>query len=323
VYLAADIGGTKAHFALYKESNDYHPIRQKKFESKHYSSLEEILQKFIQTSNDVITKACFGIAGPIREGKCTTPNLPWVIEIKKLKNILKTEKVALINDLIANTYGINILSESDFFVLNSGKENPRGNQAIISAGTGLGEAGGVFDGRKHVAFASEGGHCDFLARNEEEFELFHYLKKKFHEHVSIERVLSGPGLENIYHFLVEAKKIKVSSLSLKEGDSLAKAVSERGLNKTCAACTTALEMFLDFYGAEAGNLALKFFAEGGVFIGGGIAPKILPMFQTPRFMQAFTSKGRMQDVLRTIPVKIILNEETALLGAAYYADQYM
>lgn len=322
MYLAADVGGTKAHLALYEGTNKYDPIKQKKFSSQQYRGLEEIVQEFIQESKEKITKACFGIAGPIEGGKSATPNLPWVVETTKLESVLKTKKIALINDLMANSYGLNILSDQDFFVLNKGIES-HNNQAILSAGTGLGEAGRIFDGRQYISFASEGGHCDLLVRNEEELRLFHYLKKKFNEHVSVERALSGPGLENIYHYLVETKQTQACPVEKKAEESLAKIISDRGLKKECPACVKALELFVDIYGAEAGNLALKFFAIGGVFLGGGIAPKILSEFKTPRFMKAFTSKGRMEHVLRNIPIKIILNEEAALLGAAYYADQCM
>jgi len=319
VFLAADIGGTKAHLALYDQKEGYKPIKQKKFESKKYPSLEEILQQFLE--KEKIEKACFGIAGPIKEGKCETPNLPWMVEIKKLQNVLQTENIRLINDLIANSYGIEILEEKDFFVVNEGVAIQGGNQAIISAGTGLGEAGRVFEGKKYLSFASEGGHCDFLVRNEEELQLFHYLKQRFTPHVSIERVLSGPGLENIYHYLTQVQQM--TPAQGEQNGSLAKTISEEGLKKSCAVCVKALEIFMDVYGAEAGNLALKFFAVGGVFIGGGIAPKILQEFKQPRFMKAFISKGRMEHVLRDIPVKVILNEEAALLGAAYFARHFL
>lgn len=323
MFLAADIGGTKAHLALYDQVGKYIPIKQKKFESKKYSSLEEILQEFLEDKNSNIEKACFGIAGPIREGKCETPNLPWIVETRKLQKVLGTQKIELINDLIANSYGIEVLSEKDYFVVNAGSKIEGGNQAILSPGTGLGEAGRVFDGKKYIPFASEGGHCDFLVRNEEELGLFQYLKQRFTAHVSIERALSGPGLENIYHYLIQAKGMQPLHGQTVEKGSLAKVISEEGLKKSCPVCQKALEIFIDIYGAEAGNLALKFFAVGGFFIGGGIAPKILQEFKNPRFMNAFSSKGRMEHILRSIPIKIILNEETALLGAAYFASHIM
>jgi glucokinase len=320
MYLAADIGGTKAHLAIYQEGDEqYRPVREKKFASKEYPTLEKIVIEFMESAKEKLSKACFGIAGPIKEGKSETPNLPWLVDSETLKEILKIEKVALINDLSANGYGLNTLQESDYYTLNSGKHYERGNGALISAGTGLGQAGLLFHQGDYIPFASEGGHCDFLARNEEEIELFFYLKKIIGGHISIERALSGSGLKNIYHYVVDMKKAKTT---LKEVP-LAKTISEKALKKECPACEKALEIFIRFYGAEAGNLALRFFALGGIFLGGGIAPKNLELFKTPVFMEAFTSKGRMKNLLSTIPVKIILKEETALLGSAYYANLYL
>lgn len=320
MYLAADIGGTKTHLAIYNEGDDeYVPIREKKFASKDYDSLEKIVIEFMKGSKERFSKACFGIAGPIKEGKSETPNLPWVVDVKKLQDILKTLHIELINDLVANGYGLNTLSEKDFYVLNKGQPHLRGNRALISAGTGLGEAGLLHDKHEYKPFASEGGHCDFIARNEEEMELFFYLKKIFQGHVSVERALSGPGIKNIYNYLVDTKK---ATTTLSE-QPLAKVISEKALKKECPACEKAIDMFISLYGAEAGNIALRFYALGGVFIGGGIAPKILEKFKNPSFMTAFMSKGRMETLLSTIPVKIILKEETALLGSAYYANCYL
>lgn len=323
MYLAADIGGTKTHLALYEQENEgYIPIKQKKFPSGQYSSLEKILQEFLSPS-EKIEKACFGVAGPIHEEKCETPNLAWLIDSNSLKKELKTQKVVLINDLVANAYGIKTLSEKDFFVLNQGKSSLKGNQTIVSAGTGLGEVGLFFDGESHRPFASEGGHCDFFVRNKEECDLFFYLQKKYGEHISIERVLSGPGLENIYQYLVETHLHTQSPLEKTKEKSLAQIISEKALTKECALCEKALDFFVSFYGAEAGNSVLKFYALGGLFLGGGIAPKILDKLKKPLFMQTFTSKGRLKSLLSSIPVKVILNEETALLGSAYYAKHIL
>lgn len=323
MYLAADIGGTKTHLALYEQKKEaYIPIKQKKFPSGDYSSLEKILQEFL-SSSEKIEKACFGVAGPVHQEKCETPNLAWFIDSNSLKKELKTQKVVLINDLVANAYGIKTLSEKDFFILNQGENFLKGNQTIVSAGTGLGEVGLFFDGKTHKPFASEGGHCDFSIRNKEECDLFFYLQKKYGEHISLERVLSGPGLENIYQYLVETYSHTQSPIEKTKEKSLAQIISEKALTKTCSLCEKALDLFISFYGAEAGNSVLKFYALGGVFLGGGIAPKILDKLKTPLFMQFFTNKGRLKPLLSNIPVKVILNEETALLGSAYYAKHLL
>ena len=323
MYLAGDIGGTKTHLALYEKKNtNYIPIKQKKFPSGSYLSLEKILKEFL-SSSEKIEKACFGVAGPVHQGRCETPNLAWIIDEKILKKELKTQKVALINDLVANAYGIRTLSEKDFFVLNEGTAGTEGNQTIVSAGTGLGEVGLFFDGQNHSPFASEGGHCDFFVRNKEEANLFFYLQKKYGDHVSLERVLSGPGLENIYEYLITTYSQEQVFLEKTKEKSLAQIVSEKGLSKECFFCEKALDLFTSFYGAEAGNSVLKFYALGGLFLGGGIAPKILEKLKTSIFMKAFTAKGRMGSLLSTISVKVILNEETALLGSSYYAKHIL
>lgn len=321
MYLAGDIGGTKTHLAIYNERDShYKPVREKKFVSKDYDGLEKIVAEFMMQSTEKLSKACFGIAGPIKEGKSETPNLPWIVDKIKLQHVLKIQNIELINDLAANGYGLNILSEEDFFIINKGVKYSEASQAaIISAGTGLGEAGLLLDKNGYRPLASEGGHSDFLARNEEEIELFYYLRTIYKEHVSIERALSGYGLKNIYNYIVQVKKIK-STLS---EEATPKSISEKALKRQCPACEKTLEIFMDLYGAEAGNMALRYFALNGVFIGGGIAPKILEAFKTPLFMSAFILKGRLKNFLSTIPVKIILREETALLGSAYYANTYL
>lgn len=292
--LAGDIGGTKTHLAVFDGKK---MVRGEKFSSKQASSLEEIIHTFLK---EKVERACFGVAGPVQDQKSHVTNLPWVIDAKKIASEFKIPRVALINDLEANAWGIGCLEEKEFAVLNAGKKKT-GNQAVIAAGTGLGEAGLIWDGKRHVPFACEGGHCDFAPRDADERDLWSYLHKKY-GHVSYERVLSGPGIEHLYWFLVEHRRAKLPPLP--EGrDS-----------------PQVLEWFSSLYGAEASNLALKLLATGGVFIGGGIAPKILP-FLNSHFMPAFAQKGRFDELMREIPVKVILNENTALLGAAEYSRQ--
>jgi len=319
MFLAGDIGGTKTLLAFFTlEKGSYETIKKKTFRSKDYGSLEEILDEFLQESSEKIKGACFGIAGPVVGGITKTPNLPWTVSEENLQNTLKTNKVFLINDLLANAYGIKTLSEKDFFVLNSGVEAPKGNQALVSAGTGLGQAGLIFSGNQRLPFASEGGHSSFAPKAEEEIALLRFLQKKYQGHVSIERVLSGMGLENIYQYLVEVENmpsINTESVPVKNLPAL---ISQHAIQEGNKTCEKALDMFVSLYGAEAGDVALKFLATGGVFLGGGIAPKIMSFLKKPMFLASFCDKGRLRPLLEKVPVKIIANEETALRGAAYF-----
>ncbi|MCP5492295.1 MAG: glucokinase [Chlamydiales bacterium] len=314
VYLIGDIGGTKTHLALY----DGKVLRNQKFASGDYDCLAAIAKEFL-ANGEKIEKACFGIAGPVRDGRCQATNLPWVIDAVELGKELGIESVYLLNDLEANAWGINSLREDQFYVLNKG-DPTKGNCALISAGTGLGEAGIYYTGAEHRPFATEGGHADFAPRSDLEIELLCYLRKRFKGHVSYERILSGPGLGNVYRFLVDVKGYE-DVLGSVEEKLLPKMVSERGLEKGESACQKALEIFVDLYGAEAGNVALKFLTLGGIYVGGGIAPKILPAIQKGTFMKSFCDKGRFEGLLKSVPVRVILEENTALLGSGYFVSR--
>ncbi|MGH8403816.1 MAG: glucokinase, partial [Gammaproteobacteria bacterium] len=233
--------------------------------------------------------------------------------------------VDLINDLEAHAYGLPLLAEKDFAVLHPGATGATGNQAIIAAGTGLGEAGLIWDGKAHIPYSTESGHADFAPRNELEIDLLRYLLREFNEHVSYERVLSGPGLYNVYRFLRERGEQLESpevAAGLKVSDPAA-VITQAALAGICRLCSQALDLFVACYGAEAGNLALRAMATGGIFIGGGIAPKILAKLKGPAFLQAFLAKGRMRKLVEQIPVKVILNDKAALLGAANYARLHL
>ena len=312
MYLIGDIGGTKTHLALVEENGKM--AKDYKFPSKDYPHLLAIIEEFLQSSKDTIDKACFGIAGPVKNGRCQATNLPWVVDTKELSKSLNIPFVHLMNDLEANAWGINVLKDDQLCILNKGSEEG-GNRCLISAGTGLGEAGIYYDGKGHLPFATEGGHTDFGPRNDIEIQLLQYLIQKY-GHVSSERILSGPGLANVYCFLIEVKKEK-KSFDYKE-DELPKLVSEKGLSGECQTCKLALDLFVSLYGAAAGNLALKFLALGGVYVGGGIAPKILPRLKEGGFMESFIDKGRFSELLKSIPVRVILEENTALIGTRYY-----
>ena len=323
--LAGDIGGTSTRLALCElNGKNFCAVAEEKFSSAEFSSLEAIVEKFLSDKSHKIARACFGVPGPITGSIIKLANLPWTIDAEKIKHFLEIEKIGLINDLEANAYGLSELGEGDFSVLNEGAKNPTGNAAIISAGTGLGEAGLHFEeGMDNILrpFASEGGHADFAPRNDLEIELLRFLLVKFGR-VSIERVVSGQGLKNIYEFLRDTKRAEEPAwlaAEIAESGDVAAVVSKNGIDGKAEICELALEIFASIYGAEAGNLALKMLATGGVFLGGGIAPKVLPKLKEVAFMESFTAKGRMRELLEKIPVRVVLNDKAALLGAAHFA----
>ena len=324
-YLIGDIGGTKTHLSIVtEEKGNLVSVKDQKFLSQNYLNLDKIVKEFLKESNFRISKACFGIAGVVKEGKCQATNLPWFVDCAVLEKELEIEKVSLINDLEANAYGLNMLTKEEFFILNEGCGNVKGNQAMISPGTGLGEAGIFFDGKKHVPFACEGGHVDFAPKNKIEDKLLKYLRKKF-IHVSYERILSGPGLYNLYQFIVDTNLEKEDPEVFKEiqkGNST-KIISEKAKKGISKACSQALDIFISIYGAETGNLALKMLATGGVFLGGGMTPKILGRIKQGGFLSSFIKKGRFSKLLSITPVWVVLNENTALLGAKYYVNHIM
>src|SRR5947209_10241436 len=319
--LAGDIGGTNARLAVFDVLDGrFSLISASVFPSREYSSLDEIVSKFVRTANVHPHAACFGVAGPVRNGRVEASNLPWMIESKRLAEELDLKKALLINDLEANAWGIAFLDPADLVSLNQVKGTPVGNQAVISAGTGLGEAGMYWDGTKHHVFACEGGHADFAPRNELETELLRYLRVRF-GHVSYERIVSGPGLVNVFNFLRDTERgvePKWLADEMLHSDPAA-AISRAAIDGKCGLSEQAIDLFVSIYGAEAGNLALKIMATGGIYLGGGIAPKMLPKLAGPLFMEGFLSKGRMQHLLEAIPVRVITNDKVALLGAARYA----
>jgi glucokinase len=317
--LAGDVGGTKTRLGFFEVSGpQVRPVAEGSYHSRDYPGMTEILRDFLHAHRPRAALVCLGIAGPVRQGRVETPNLPWVVDANRLEAELHCGPVALLNDLEANAHGLRVLGPDDFAVLNPGAAGASGNQALISAGTGLGEAGLFWDGARHRPFASEGGHSDFAPRTPLERELDAHLARKF-GHASYERVLSGPGLVNVYHFLRERGGYPEELPALMEGLGVsdeAAAISMAALAGRSALCGEALDLFVSIYGAEAGNLALKVLATGGVFVGGGIAPKILPKLREPAFLEAFTAKGRMAELLWGMPVRVVLNDRAALLGAA-------
>ncbi len=319
--LAGDIGGTNARLAfLCPEDGEFEIQRIEIFPSTRYQSLLEIVKAFVRDGDRPISSACFGVAGPVVAGRVETSNLPWVVDSVHLAAELGLESVGLINDLEANAYGVSLLGEEDLAVLNAGSPDLCGNAAIISAGTGLGEAGLFRDGDRFRPFATEGGHTDFSPRNTLEIDMLRWLADRYGR-VSWERVVSGPGLLNIYEFLRDTGRGEEPDWlpeKLRQGDPPA-VISRTAIDEGTDLCVKALDMFVSAYGAEAGNVALKMLATGGVYLGGGIAPKILPKLHEPLFMEAFTTKGRLGSLMERVPVRVITNDRTALLGAALYA----
>jgi glucokinase len=343
--LAGDIGGTKTHLALYDWTGDrIDPLRLETFHSADYASLDEMLTEFLtprtpspsvdevaQPTDEeasppnqdpplVLEAACFGVAGPVFENHSRTTNLPWVVDGPALSKQFEIRHVRLLNDLEAMAYGILLLRPDELVTLNTGTP-PSHKQAIalIAAGTGLGESILFWDGTRYRPMPSEGGHTDFAPNTDQEIELLRHVRSQY-LHVSYERVLSGPGLLAIYEYLRDAKKNEPTWLAekIKAGDGAAE-IAEAGLKGQAEIAKQALDLFASLYGAEAGNLALKAMAINGVYVGGGIAPKLLPKLKDGTFMKAFTNKGRYKRLMSQIPVHVVINQQTGLLGAAAMA----
>jgi glucokinase len=328
--LAGDVGGTKVHLALYDfTGGQLHPLRDQKFSAHQFGSLDEIVNKFLSgdentpaTQRDAILSACFGLPGPVRDGRLKLTNLPWTLDVRDLSRSLSIRHVFLINDLEANGYGIPELAADKIYILHEGDAGATGHRGLVSAGTGLGEALLIWDGKKHNPIPSEGGHCDFAARSNREIAMLEYLRSKLKGRVSFERIVSGLGIKNIYEFLRDVEKINepkwlCDRMAAEDPNVVIGECAEDG---SSSLCFETMKTFASAYGAEAGNLALKALAVGGIYLGGGIAPKRLNTMQNGFFMQAFLDKGRMSPLLQSIPVRVILDDSCALLGAAAYAE---
>ena len=322
--LAGDIGGTKTNLALFDEQESgYAYAHLATYRSQSYSSLEAIVKEFLESCKSMydpllLQRACFAIAGPIVEGVCRATNLPWIIDSKELSTTLQISNIHLLNDLEANAWAIEILSKDAIFELFPGK-NLVGNRAVISPGTGLGEAGLFWDGIQYHPMASEGGHCEFGPRNELQISLCRYLYKKF-GHASYERILSGPGLYNVYQFFKEGLgHVEPDWLAteIRQNDP-AKVITTHALSHKSELCVESLDLFASILGSETANCVLKDMAKGGVYLGGGIPPKILPKLREPLFFEGYADKGRFRDLLETIPIRVILDDKASLKGAAHY-----
>jgi glucokinase len=328
--LAGDVGGTKTNLGLFETDGEgLRTVRSDKVHSADFPGLSELVRAFLRAgpAGD-LEAACFGIPGPVIDNRASTPNLAWTVDGPQMAREVGVDRLELINDLVATAEGIPLLQEDELATLQGGNSDPDGNRVLIAAGTGLGMALMPRIAGGWIPVASEGGHADFAPRNEEEWDLLRYLREHFGR-VSVERVVSGPGLFNLYGFLRDGRRMP-ESLKVREalarGDDPSRVIGEAALaagEDGCGLCSRALEMFVAIYGATAGNLALTGTATGGVYLGGGIAPKILPRLVHGPFLQAFEAKGRFVPYLEKVPVKVILNDRAALLGAARHAARLL
>lgn len=321
--LTGDIGGTKSILALYPNDGDARsPLVQARYASREFPSLTRLLDAFLAEHDAVIDAACLAVAGPVVAGKAEAMNLSWVVTEQGLRARLGDIPVRLVNDLQATAYAIPALTPDDLHTLHAGEAEARGALAVIAPGTGLGEAYLVWDGEMYRAYASEGGHTDFAPRNELEIALLRFLMRRM-DHVSYERVCSGMGIPNLYAFLKDsgyAPEPPWLAQQLLQAEDPTPVIVTAALqhDPPCALCAAALDLFVAILGAEAGNLALKVLSTGGVYVAGGIPPRILDVLRHGRFMQNFIRKGRFADRLVRMPVHVVLNPNTALIGAARY-----
>jgi glucokinase len=325
--LAGDVGGTKVHLALYNfEDGRLKPVRDQKYPAPEFACLDDIVKKFLADGEtgerEQIVAACFGCPGPVRDGRLKLTNLPWTLDVRDLQPSLGIEHIFLINDLEANGYGIPELAPESIFTLHAGDAAAMGHRGLIAAGTGLGEALLIWDGKTHRPIPSEGGHCDFAARTDREIALLEYLRKALNGRVSWERVVSGLGIKNVYAYLRDVEKIEEPQwlrdrMAAEDPNAV---IGQCAEDSSSPLCFETMQTFAATYGAETGNIALKVLAVGGVYLGGGIAPKSLKTLGSGGFIQAFLDKGRLSPLLETVPVRVILDDTCALLGAAAFAE---
>lgn len=319
--IAVDIGGTKTNFGLYKSNNQkVELLKEGTYASQEYSSFSDVVKMFISENQIAgVDRISIGVAGPVLDGKVHTTNLPWEIDKRILLQDIGVKEVGLINDLEATAYGLNNIHEEYLATIYPGADDAKGNIAILAPGTGLGEAAMYWDGKAYRPFATEGGHSEFSPRSEQDIELYHYLKNEFGI-VSWEHLISGPGIYNIYKFLRDVKGEKepvwLTERLAQEDPSMV--ISHTAIRELNATCVHTMNLFVHYMAREATSLVLKTKATGGLFLGGGIPPKIYPLLRNDLFHQQFVESDRMENLLKNIPIRLILNSKTALIGAAYY-----
>jgi glucokinase len=319
--LAADVGGTKSYLAVFDGSAErLRPVREERFDTARYPSLGRMAADFLQRGRERVRRACLAVAGPVAHRSCRAVNLPWPVDGAAVARSTGIEKTMIVNDFEAVGHGLRHLRRADRSVIQRGRPAPGRPIALIGAGTGLGEGYLTWEGNSCRVHPSEGGHADFAPRNEVEIALLRFLTAR-HGHVSYERILSGSGLASLLAFVNESGLAPLGKAARGEAtrEDPAVVVTRHAMAGDDPACVSALELFVSIYGAEAGNLALKLLAAGGVFIAGGIAGRILPRLTDGRFLDAFLDKGRHAPVLRRIPVRVVTNPRVGLIGAAAMA----
>jgi glucokinase len=320
--LAGDIGGTKTNLALYRATDtSMEVVTTARYPSDEYASCIDILKKFLQDNKlSAPDRICLGVAGPVLNGRVDLTNLNWVLDQADVKAQIGVQEVALINDLEATAYGLAGLSADDLITLHAGDSSLAGNMAIIAPGTGLGEAGIYWSGQYHYPFPTEGGHTDFSPRTDLDIELLKYLQNKYGV-VSWEKVVAGPAITDIYLFLRDVKQMEepawlASTLSAQKDDSAV--ISQAAQQQKAAICVETMDIFIRYLARESSNLVLKMKATGGLFLGGGIPPKIAPLLLQKKFYEHYMDCDRMQHLLENVPIRIIKNDKTGLIGAAYF-----
>lgn len=317
VVLAGDLGGTKINIALYQPDEDFVVLKQQSFHSKDFGSLTAVIKQFAD-GDKIPATTCIAVAGPVIDDKVKITNLPWELDSDAMSKELNTQ-VIFINDLEANAFGLAALKKNELFNLCEGSEEQRGNIGIIAPGTGLGEAGLYWDGKYYHPFATEGGHSPFASRTSLDVELYNWLNKHY-TYICWEHVISGTGIHAIFRFLTEEKKNKIPGWLEQEleTEDPSAVISENAIANKSEICVQTMDLFIRYLATESSSLVLKYKATGGLFLSGGIPPKILPLLQKEKWQQLFFESDRMEKLLQQTPVNVILNERTPLLGAAYY-----
>ena len=314
--LGGDLGGTKANLGLFDVQNEkLVRVAFERYASQEHAGLPEMVQDFLRQNKEKITAACFGIAGPVVNNKVHITNLPWAVDGEAMAKFLGIDRVRLLNDLEATGYGIEVMTPKDIETIHAGVPLPEGTRVVIAAGTGLGEAILFWDGKRHLPVATEGGHSDFAPQTDQQAELWKFLKKRF-EFVSNEIILAGKGFQHLHEFLnPDVRHPGFDDASVDPAPE----ITRRGLDKSCPVCAATLDLWVEIYGSEAGNLAVRTLARGGIYVAGGIAVKILSKLKEGKFAAAASRKEKMGDFLACIPIYVVLNEECPLMGTAYAA----
>lgn len=325
--LAGDVGGTKTNVALYEATADgVKELKNERYPSSDYTSCIDIIKQFL-TAHQLAApdRICLGVAGPVLNGKVDLTNLNWLLDSKELSAATGVQAVSLINDLEATAYGLPLLAADDFITIHAGDETMKGNAAIIAPGTGLGEAGLYFNGEYHFPFPTEGGHADFSPRTDVDIALLQFLQKEYGI-VSWEKVVAGPAIVDIYRFLRDVQQMEEPAWLKQQLEEIAQdsaVISKAALEQATPICVETMALFTKYLAREASNLVLKLKATGGLFLGGGIPPKIAPLLLHKDWMEQYMDCDRMQHLLQNVPIRLIKNDKSALLGAAYFGAYLM